>query len=193
MAKLRRLSAETDHDLCKRVRDSDAEAFRTCFCRYYEPLYRFVGRRAPKNEAPEDLVQEVFAKVWQRRATLDPKQSLKAYLFSTANNMLIDLYRKNEVRQRYQAEKRLEDTSIAPVENFDVDEHVQAAIQRLSPKVRETFILSRFDELTYPEIAALQGVSVKAIEKRMSQALRMLREALRDYLVRLIPIFWLLR
>lgn len=152
-----------------------------------------MGRRAPKTETPEDLVQEVFAKLWQRRDTLDPKQSLKAYLFSMANNMLIDLYRKNEVRQRYQAEKRLEDGHIAPVENFDVDEHVQAAIQRLSPKVRDTFILSRFDELTYPEIAALQGVSVKAIEKRMSQALRALREALRDYLVTLLSLFWLLR
>jgi len=70
----------------------------------------------------------------------------------------------------------------APVEHFDVAPDVQAAIQALPDGVQQTFVLSRFDGLTYREIAALLEVSPKTVEARMSKALRLLRESLQHHL-----------
>ena len=167
-----------DRVLGARIKASDDAAFKVLFYRYYEPLFRFVARRLPAGEAPPDVVQDVFARLWQNRAAINPDQPLKAYLFRIANNILIDQYRKREVRQAYAAQHDVTAPAVAPVEHFDVEEHVMEAIAQLPDTVRQTFILSRFEDLTYREIAALLDVSVKTVESRMSKALKQLRTCL---------------
>ena len=172
----------SDRQLGARIKASDHAAFRVLFYRYYEPLFRFVARRLPAGETPQDVVQDVFVRLWQRRATLKEDQPLKAYLYRIANNILIDQYRKREVRRTYAAQHAETTTPIVPVEDVDLEEHVMEAIEQLPEALREAFVLSRFEELTYREIAALLGVSVKTVESRMSKALKQLRVLLQHTL-----------
>ena len=172
-----------DRVLGTRIKASDEAAFQTLFYRYYEPLFRFVARRIPAGESPKDVVQDVFARVWQHRDRIDPDQPLKAYLFRTANNLLIDQYRKREVRHAYANQHTDRISTVAPVEHFDVEEQVAKAIARLPEAVRQTFILSRFEEMTYREIAALLDVSVKTVESRITRALKQLRVLLQHTLL----------
>ncbi len=182
----------TDRVLGIRIKASDHAAFKVLFYRYYDPLFRFVSRRLSNQAGASDIVQDVFVRVWQNRARLDPDQPLKAYLFRIANNMLIDQYRKRDVRLAYAAQQDTTPPMVAPVEHFDVEEEVMAAINRLPEAIRQTFILSRFEAMTYPEIAALLEVSVKTVESRMSKALKKLRVTLQHMLV-LALIAWLMK
>ncbi len=186
----------SDRVLGARIKASDDVAFKVLFYRYYEPLFRFVARRIPAGESSKDVVQDVFARLWQNRDGLNPDQPLKAYLFRIANNILIDQYRKREVRQTYAARQAGAVPTVAPVEYFDVEEHVMAAIEQLPEALRQTFILSRFEELTYREIAALLDVSVKTVESRMTKALKQLRAALQHTLMVVLGLvyfgFWIL-
>ena len=111
---------------------------------------------------------------------------MKAYLYRIANNILIDHYRKREVRQAYTAQHADTTPTMAPVEHVDLEAHVLKAIEQLPDALREAFVLSRFEELTYREIAALLGVSVKTVESRMSKALKQLRALLQHTLLLLV-------
>ena len=179
-------SDTTDQVLGARLRASDHAAFKVLFYRYYEPLCRFVARRIPAQEGAQDIVQDIFARLWQNRTRIDTGQPLKAYLFRIANNMLIDQYRKREVRLAYAAQHDGAIPTVAPVEHFDVEEQVMEAIRQLPDAVRQTFILSRFEGLTYQEIAALLDVSVKTVESRMTKALKQLRGVLQHTLMLVI-------
>ena len=176
----------SDRVLGARIKASDHGAFKVLFYRYYEPLFRFVARRLPASEAPQDVVQDVFARLWQRRAAIKEDQPLKAYLYRIANNLLIDHYRKLQVRQAYVAQHPETTPTIVPVEHVDLEAHVMIAIEQLPDALREAFVLSRFEELTYREIAALLGVSVKTVESRMSKALKQLRALLQHTLLLLV-------
>ena len=173
----------SDRVLGGRIKASDDAAFEVLFYRYYEPLFRFVARRISAGESSKDVVQDVFARLWQNRAGINPDQPLNAYLYRIANNILIDQYRKREVRQAYAARHAGTTPAVAPVEYFDVEENVLEAIGQLPEALRQTFVLSRFEELTYREIAVLLDVSVKTVESRMTRALKQLRVLLRYMLL----------
>ena len=183
----------SDRVLGARIKASDDAAFKVLFYRYYEPLFRFVARRIPAGESSKDVVQDVFARVWQNRDGINPDQPLKAYLFRIAKNILIDQYRKREVRQAYAVRQADAAPTVAPVEYFDVEGHVMEAIEALPEALRQTFILSRFEELTYREIAALLDVSVKTVESRMTKALKQLRVALQHTLMVVLALLLLWR
>lgn len=178
-----------DAELAKRIRESDAEAFKMLFYRYYEPVLGFVLRRMGDAAKAEDVVQDAFARLWEARSRVNDDGTIRAYLYRLASNRMIDHFRSDEVRRDYAAQA---DGGVAlPVaEFFAVEEDVRKAIDALPDSVRTTFVLSRYDELSYREIAKLLNVSVKTVEKRMSQALRSLRTDL-AHLLTLLILIWL--
>ena len=167
-----------DSLLARKIRDSDSAAFKTLFHRYYEPLYCFLCQRLRSSEQAKDFIQEVFTRVWQTRERLDPQKSVKAYLYRIANNLVIDYFRKRASHKMYQSEQYHQ----LPFQNsfMDTELSVKAAVSELPEKLRTVFILSRHQSLTYNEIAEACQISVKTVESRMSQALRLLRNALKS-------------
>jgi RNA polymerase sigma-70 factor (ECF subfamily) len=166
-----------DSQLARKIRDSDSAAFKILFHRYYEPLYCFLCQRLRSSEQAKDFIQEVFTRVWQTRERLDPKQSIKAYLYRIANNLTIDYFRKRASHKQYQREKYHQIQSHDGY--IDTELSVNDAVSKLPDKLRTVFILSRYQSLTYNEIAEACKISVKTVESRMSQALRMLRNTLK--------------
>lgn len=178
------MSNKPDSELAKAISAADSTAFKALYYRYYEPLYLFLWRRTQNRETSLDLVQELFVRVWNNRESLDAGQSLKAYLYKIAHNLLIDHFRKKGVEQSYFAADPPDETSATTTadDNFELRDNIEAAIDNLPSPVRKVFQMSRFDGLKYHEIAAALEISIKTVEARMSKALAMLRERLEPFL-----------
>jgi RNA polymerase sigma-70 factor (family 1) len=171
----------SDAELVKAIRESNAEAFKTLYFRYYDPLFRYVWYRTRSSEFVRDVMQDLFTRVWQNRRTLDPGQSIKAYLYRIAHNLLIDDIRREALRKDHLIETTIQNDAI-PDDDPELRMDIQKAVEELPGTLREAFMLNRYQGLKYSEIAEVCGVSIKTVESRISQALEILRKKLSDQL-----------
>ena len=157
------------------------ELFRT----WYTPLCKMIFRILQDKDLTEDIVQEVFIKLWEKRTELKIEVSLKAYLYRAAINASYNHLEKNK---RY-PKLALEDMSVELKDSSNVEAKVQAeelekkineSLLALPEACREVFILSRQEGLSYKEIAETLGISIKTVENQMGKALRIFRERLSD-------------
>lgn len=169
----------SEQQLSEAVRNSDSAAFKILYYRYYEPLYRYIFYRLHSKELTKDLLQDVFTRLWVNRKKFDPSKSLKAYIYSITSNLVIDYYRKRSSRIKYKNESfRLKIFSGDDLTEEKIS--IQNAISKLKDKVKDVFILNRYEGFTYKEIADILDISVKTVEKRMSKALQFLRDYFKD-------------
>jgi len=163
--------------------DDTEQNFEQLFHQYYEPLCRFALSLVDSIEMAEEVVSDVFVKIWKNQENLAIKTSLRAYLFISVRNQSIDYLRK-AVRQRTQP---AEICSSFP-SNYDSPEErtisselevfIEAAIDALPPQGRKIFRLSRDNGMKYHEIAAYLHISIKTVETHMGRSLKFLRERL---------------
>jgi RNA polymerase sigma-70 factor (ECF subfamily) len=166
-----------DKDLAAGVRDADTAAFKTLYYRYYDALYQFLYSKCRSTELTKDLIQEVFTRIWQTRDRINPEQSIKAYLYRIANNLTIDHIRKKNRERSYRTEVMKK--GIQKGRDLELAITIQKAIDNLPDKYRIVFLMSRYQGLTYAEIADACGISIKTVESRMSHALHALRKELK--------------
>ena len=130
----------------------------------------------------ENLIQDVFVTVWEKRATLNPDRSIKSYLYTATKNRALKHLRHEEVKRKNKG--KIDLYSVAPYTPEDLISHAETAasigqaIETLPEKCRLIFKMNRFDHLTYAEIAEVLEVSVKTVEAQMGRALHALRHAL---------------
>ena len=174
--RLKKKSNQNDSELIRAIHDSDGEAFRILFHRYYESLFAFLWTRTRSTDLSKDFVQEVFTRFWQHRQTVDPDQGCKSYLFRIADHLLIDHFRSQSSKNS--AQNTLRSRTEPDASDPDLQITLQNAISALPDSVRRVFLLSRYEGYTYQEIARMERISVKTVESRMTQALKKLREVL---------------
>lgn len=162
--------------LVRRIQQSDTNAFDCLYLKYYEKLFGFFFVRIRSEELAKDFVQDVFFRLWKNRINLDPAKSINAYLFRTAQHLLINHYEKKSVRERARRELLHIETTTEMSDVFDLEDHIREMIEKLPQDVRHVFLLSRMEELKYSEIAERLNFSVKKVERLMSKALKILRE-----------------
>ena len=162
----------TDRLLARALRQDDEQAFRVLFDRYYKTLYRFVFYRLHEREQSREIMQEVFCRLWERRQKLNPDGSVRGLLFQMARNLCTDHLKKykpaNLQDLDFPTDDLLQDAQLV------LQERLLHILTTLPETVRETLLLHRWHGLTYHEIAVVQGISVKGVEKRMSKALKIL-------------------
>lgn len=169
--------------------EEDKQAFMEALFKSFFPLVcKTIYRMVQNTATAEDLAQEVFIKIWNRREALKDVY-FKAYLHRAAVNMALDHLDKHK---RQGTHIPLEDNVVQlPASSGSAEgsyhlrqtsAHIQQAINGLPEKCREIFVLSRFEEMTYREIAATLKISVKTVENQMITALKKLRVSLQDYL-----------
>ena len=167
--------------LVPRLRAGDRTAFEAVFRGTHGDLVRYGLRFADAAEA-EDAVQEAFVAVWERRATLDPTRSVRALLYTSVRNTLFN--RRRDVARRAELHTTMDDAS-APARPDDtaaaalLGERMRAWLGELPERQREAFGLSRFDGLSYAEIADVMDVTPKTVENHVGRALAHLRDRLR--------------
>lgn len=168
----------------QRLQASDMEAFAALFSALYPDLLRYARQRTARDGPDEDVVQEAFLRLWERRATLDPDRSVRAFLYVTVRNLCLNHQRNTTTRNTLLTTMPPHANLSEPVDQLDTDQmqhHIRAWIQELPDRRREAFELSRFAGLSYQEIAHVMNLSSKTVEKHITSALRHLRARLRAY------------
>ncbi|MBN2090642.1 RNA polymerase sigma factor [candidate division KSB1 bacterium] len=168
-----------EKELVEKIKNSCTKSFQLIFMKYYETLYRFIWLRTHDSELARDLVQDMFIRVWDNRHRLDKNKSFKAYLYQISNNLVIDMMRRNKTK-----EKMLRiNQSLNYYESEDqyyTSIDIQNAMNQLPEKLRIVVILSRFEGLSYMEIAEICGVSFQTVSYRLNQALKLMSKYLSD-------------
>ncbi|MEL7587322.1 MAG: RNA polymerase sigma-70 factor [Prolixibacteraceae bacterium] len=176
--------SHTDRDLVLRLRADSSFAFQLLLDRYSPKLYRFSRSYLKSSIDAEEIVQEVFLKVWKLRRDISPEKPFDAFLFAIARNAVLNTIRKVKSQRAY-----LHYCSMFPEKNILTHEEVnfhelehacRLAIDRLSPKRREIYRLSRESFFSNAEIADHLGISVKTVENQMTSALAEIRKTLRS-------------
>ena len=151
---------------------------------YHHPLCLYVFSLSNDYELAKDIVQNVFIKIWQKRKKIQTIKSIKSFLYRSAYNGTIDEWRKDKkmlpIEQKHlQAlDEIVEDKNEDLLK--DLIQIVRQEIQKLPPRCKETFLLSKQDGLTNLEIAGIMNVSVRTVESQMNKGFKILREKLKD-------------
>jgi len=169
----------TDQDLVIAIKRHDHAAFKELYYRYYKNLIRFAWYRLHDIETSRDLVQEVFYKIWSKSEQLDPSKSIKAYLYKMLNNMIIN-HIKLSSSKTFSLDS-IQEEKMYDKEDLDIMIDIRSAIDNLPDKLRLVYTLSRIEGFKYEEIAKICEISVKAVEKRMTQAFLRLRRIFTEY------------
>ena len=167
------------------------EEFSALFNTHFEDLRRYILYRSGNEDAATDIAQETFLLVWEKQMTIDPKK-VKGLLFKIAGDLFISQYRKQQVAFNFFQAFQPDNNSQTPEDEINFQElkkAYDAALKSMPEKQRTVFLMSRVDELKYKEIADHLGLSLKAIEKRMTQALDHLKTHLKDRIAGLILFF----
>jgi len=174
-----------DPQLLEELGNGNEQAFRQLFVTYYSPLCEFASQYV-SDGAAEEVVQELMMYLWERREFLAIVGSVKSYLFTAVRNRCLNAIHRNrykEVTHSYIYEK-LKDSFQNP-DGYMLEElsrNIEKAIGELPETYREVFSMSRFGNCSNKEIADQLNVSVKTVEYRITQALKILRINLKDYL-----------
>jgi len=164
-----------------KVKRADAVSFKALFDHFQQPIFNFLLYKLNDTATAEDLLQQVFMKLWENRRNLDENQSIKSYIYNIANNLALNHIRHEKVVLRFTKETnqdRFDNQS--PQHELEFEETQQIlirAIDRLPDKVRTVFLMSRHDQLSYKEIAARLNISIKTVESHIVSALKQIRLA----------------
>jgi RNA polymerase sigma-70 factor (ECF subfamily) len=168
----------------------DSEAFEVLFKTYFKALVNFSNTFLKDIEAAKEVVHEVFAKMWEKRAELDPDKPLKSYLYTAVNNRSLNYIRDHK---KFTNNDTILENEPQSVQNdlftqAEIQRIIEFSISELSPKVRRVFEMSRYEDKKYREIAEELNISQKTVESHIAKALNVLRENLKEYLSLIIML-----
>jgi len=162
------------------LKKGQEEAYMFLLDTYHRRLHAYALSLIDDYSIADDIVQNVFIVVWEKRKRLKHIASLKKFLYKSVYNEFIDLYRKDvattALEKKYIEEMDLYHEKTSEKEFNELVNLIKQEIESLPPKCKETFLLSRMEGLSYVEISNYLKVSIKTVETHMSKAFRILRE-----------------
>lgn len=147
------------------------------FDAHFDKVRNYIWYRCGNGDLASDIAQEAFTKLWEKRPYED-KSKLKSLLFKMAGDLFISSYRKQASELKFRTTMEQNHENKTPQELLQYKElklKYEQALGKMPETQRVVFLMSRMDKLKYKEIAEVTGIGVKAVEKRMSQALNFLR------------------
>lgn len=168
-----------EHDrILHGIKQGNEETFRQIFHAYYEGLCHYAFTLLRDMDDAEDVVQAMFLKIWEKRETLAITHTIKSYLYKSIYHQCINQFDRRTVRTRFQEQKAaVKYVAVQQPEVFpdELEERITTAINTLPKQCRRIFVMSRYQEMKYSEIAEALGISVNTIENQISKALKILR------------------
>jgi RNA polymerase sigma-70 factor, ECF subfamily len=177
----------TDLELFERIKKGEEVAFESLFRMYYKSLCYFSFKIVKDSIAAEEIVQDIFFYVWEKRETLSLTTSVKSYLFKSVHNNSLKLLRHRKIVADYETKaKNSPDAAFELQENYaeigEMIHIINRSLEEAPFRTREIFELNRNEGFKYQEIAEKMNISVKTVEAHMTQMLKMLRKNLKEYL-----------
>ncbi|MBN1683320.1 RNA polymerase sigma-70 factor [Candidatus Bathyarchaeota archaeon] len=172
-------SDENDVTLVKDLSKGNILAFNILFKKYGSRLYRFAFGFLKSEAESEELVQEVFTRVWEKRSGLRKELSFKSYLFTIAYNIIMKYFRTQKYIYEYYNSKIYCDLDIQTSQKISYDslhQYLTELVNKLPEKRREIFIKSRLEGMRIKEIADEMGISHKTVENQLTNALKYIRQ-----------------
>ncbi len=183
----------------QRCVEGDRQAFAILYSYYAPLLYKAVYPLTNRSkEDTEEIIQELFVKVWDRRDNMLTIQSFRPFIFRLARNRVIDWYRKKESKKSYCTfySEKYRDESVSVADDLLFEEYYAIAIEaidRLPPRQKQIFNLRHTEDLSLSEIAAELKISLHAVKKQLYQATRFIKEYLHkhgEWLVSMLFLFF---
>lgn len=156
------------------------QEFKLLFEEHFAAIRNYVFYRSGSTELATDLAQETFIKIWEKRDNIN-KEKVSGLLYKIANDLFVSNYRKAQHGFKFFDSYQLNEKSLTPEDALTFEELKQSykrALSEMPEKQRTVFLMSRMENLKYIEIADICGISAKAVEKRMKNALEFLRQNL---------------
>lgn len=174
------------------LKRGDVHSFEHLYKLYYSKAVFFANQYLRDEETSREIVQDAFMALWEKRETLNEELSIQALILTIVKNRCLNLLRKRIAERKYADRltaredminyRALGDDSASSLHLMELEQLTKETLTEMPEKMREVFRMNRDEELTYAEIAQKLDVSVKTIEYRMSKALLLFREKLKDYL-----------
>ncbi|NME72516.1 RNA polymerase sigma-70 factor [Flammeovirga aprica] len=173
------------------IQNGDVHQFKTLYLELYDNLLLYTHHMGVTHSDGEDIISQVFFKLWENKEKIEIEGSLKGYCFRSVKNAVLNF--KNSAKQRYEGEgsdyfefeknQPFEEYTELNLEAEDLSTYIEQLTNELPPASQNAFRMSRNDGLTYKEIAELLEISPKTVEKQIGQALAHLRKKLRAVVV----------
>jgi RNA polymerase sigma-70 factor (ECF subfamily) len=185
-----------EYDLLIKLKQGDKTAFSSLFNKYYKDMVLYGGNILQNQALSEDVVQNVFLKLWKDRDGLEIKKSLKSYLLRSVHNGCLDEIRHKGIVRNFETYKiKTIDGDNLYTEDYvlysDLKNNLDEAISKLPLQCREAFEMNRIEGLKYREIAEKLNVSERTIEVRIGKALGLLRINLQEFFL-CIFLIWVI-
>lgn len=170
------------------------EGYERLFNEHYSRMVSYAFNFLKEQEASEEIAQEVFYQLWINREKTEIKTAISSYLYRAVRNRCINLIKHIDIRENYKAYnkstiEKADETFTDTLTVSELDTKIRLAIDNMPLQRKKIFLMSRYEEMTYKEIAEKMGLSKKTIENQMGKALQYLREELKDYLPLVIIFF----
>lgn len=177
-----------------RYKDTSAIDFDSIFNNWHKKVYHYALGKTNSRYIAEETVQRVFIKLWKNLTEKDIPVHIEAQIFTISRTVLLDVVKEETNRRKLLATEKNDHTySDSPMDIFqtkELDNHIQKAIESMPAARKEIFQLSRFEHLSYKEIADKLSISPKTVENHISLALKTLRKTLFRYIFTLFYFFF---
>jgi RNA polymerase sigma-70 factor (ECF subfamily) len=174
-----------DQQWARKIREGDRAAFEALFHAYYGSLCDFAWQYVRSEDIVEELVQDIFLYVWERRADWLPQGTVRSYLYRAVYNKSLNHLKHRRIEKQWEVQHREDEPSETPEDALsfkELSDAIQASLDALPERRRHVFLLSRQHNMTYAEIAEMLGISIKTVETQMGRALQSMRERLAAFL-----------
>lgn len=169
------------------LKDGDEKAFTTLYRKYWAKVYNFSRLYLSSMTEVEEVVQEVFVKVWETRFLLREDDNFKGFLFIITRNLIFNQFRKSFNEKAYKLTVLSSAMAHYDMEEelntADLQEFIQKIVLELPPRQQEVFKMSRNEHLTYKEIAEQLNISEKTVERHINEALKFLKKNIMLYMI----------
>ncbi len=188
-------STYSDNELVAILRQNDVEAFNQIYDRYFSKLFDSGYKRLHNTVLCEEVVQDVFIKLWERRDSITLTIGLSNYLYTAIKYKVFDLYREQLLRNKftYAVHPDKDNSTIELVFLNDLKAHIEVLVEGLPDKCRSVYRLSRVEHKTNKEIALLLNISEKTVEGHLTKALAKLKIELQASATLIAAMSWWLK
>lgn len=176
----------------REVKAGSEGALQTLLQRHWTGLVRYALQFLDRQDQAEDIVQEAFVRLWSRRSKWEQEETFRPVLYRITRNLALNEKRRRRNFRRWvgklgRSERDPRPTPDRQMQRADLQAAVQEAVDGLTPRRREIFLLIRMHQMTHREAGKVLGISPQTVSNQMSQAMQALREALEPYLEKADP------